>query len=180
MSWLSMEPHSRFKKLSMHKINLTICAAISTLFFVLSTDASGQEITPTVVHASGGSSVVNEVTVEWNVGESVVATLQSTEGISITSGQLQPMVATSDIDEVKPARVLLFPVPAREQLNITSEEMIEQVRIFDHTGRLVWEDTFYQKQIQLNISDLAAGIYHILLTDSFGHGIFDTTISKVN
>jgi hypothetical protein len=73
MSWLLLETHSPFKKLSMHKINLTICAAISTLFFVLSPDASGQEITPSVVHASGGSAVVNEVTVEWNVGESVVA-----------------------------------------------------------------------------------------------------------
>jgi hypothetical protein len=45
-----------------------------------------QNITPSVVNATGGSTTLSATTFEWNVGESIVSTFLSNSGGSITSG----------------------------------------------------------------------------------------------
>lgn len=142
--------------------------------------SDAQTIQPSTINASGGNAVIAAVTIEWNVAESIVATMESSSGVSITSGQLQPAQQIIATDEWIRGDIRIFPVPTRAWVNLQSDEPIEQVRIFDSTGQLVLDDHYYQKNIQLNISTCAAGIYHIILSKANGQIIFKSSISKVN
>jgi len=64
----------------------------------------------------------------------------------------------------------IFPNPAKDQLHIYSREKIRQLRIIAADGRLVkqWKFQEYNK-IQLDLSDIAAGVYLIQLEDNSGN-----------
>jgi hypothetical protein len=70
---------------------------IPTLFFCGALQA--QQITPSVINASGNFTSILNTTLEWNVGESVISTMQASNGVSITNGQLQPAAIIVGIDE---------------------------------------------------------------------------------
>ncbi len=142
--------------------------------------SDAQTIQPSTINASGGNAVIAAMTIEWNVAESIVATMESSSGVSITSGQLQPAQQIIATHELVRADIRIFPVPTRALVNLNSDEPIEHVRIFDSTGQLVLDDHFYHKSIQLNIAEFAAGVYHIILSNSNGQIIFKSSISKVN
>jgi len=67
-----------------------------------------------------------------------------------------------DIDSPK---VIVFPNPADEIINIqSSSDPIESIDIRDLTGRLVIRKSYKnQQRIELNISELSDGVYHIQL-----------------
>ncbi|MFW5657629.1 MAG: choice-of-anchor J domain-containing protein, partial [Bacteroidota bacterium] len=62
----------------------------------------------------------------------------------------------------------LFPNPVRENLTIDANEMINQVRIFDLTGRVVLDDIVNDTQLILNVSDFRQGAYLIQVTTESG------------
>jgi len=62
----------------------------------------------------------------------------------------------------------LFPNPVRENLTIDAKEMINQVRIFDPTGRVVLDDIVNDTQLILNVSDFRQGAYLIQVTTESG------------
>lgn len=147
---------------------------------LLSGGVCAQEISPQVVNATGNTATIGGITLEWNVGESIGATLLSNSSGSITSGQLQPLDATIRVEEKENAQVVLFPVPALRELTISAEDNIAHVRIYDTTGRLVFLESPNQKQLVVDISAISAGIYQVILYKSTGQIIFNQSISKVN
>lgn len=62
----------------------------------------------------------------------------------------------------------LFPNPVRENLTIDANEMINQVRIFDLTGRVVMDEIVNDAQIILNVSGFRQGAYLIQVTTESG------------
>ena len=158
--------------LSMKKILLGL--------FLLNSAVYAQEISPQVVNATGSTATIGSITLEWNVGEIISATFLSNSSGSITSGQLQPQDGIIGVEEKVNAQVILYPVPALHELNISSADNITHVRIYDTTGRLVFLESPNQKQIVIDVSANSAGIYQVILYNSTGQIILNKSISKVN
>jgi len=66
----------------------------------------------------------------------------------------------------------LFPNPAQNQITIYSEQPIEQVRILNLLGQTVKAESFLsQKQISIDVSLLAAGVYFVEVESGKGKGV---------
>jgi hypothetical protein len=63
-------------------------------------------------------------------------------------------VETPDMSQLK-----LFPNPANNVLNIVSANLIEQVKMFDMLGRLVYYSEPNDSNIIINTADLKEGMY---------------------
>jgi hypothetical protein len=64
------------------------------------------------------------------------------------------------------ARLILYPNPARDILNISSGELIESITITDIAGKEIMKVSINSANIQLNIESLSSGVYFI--TVNFG------------
>ncbi|WP_448606275.1 choice-of-anchor J domain-containing protein [Paenimyroides ceti] len=63
------------------------------------------------------------------------------------------------IDHQKNKRINLYPNPFKNELHIQSDEYIQKIKVFDMTGKLVFEeDTNFTKEA-INLSFLKPGIY---------------------
>ena len=70
------------------------------------------------------------------------------------------------IEENEDNSIAIFPNPAKEVLNITSEKAINQIDIYDVNGKLVKSYTNVNNTI--NIKDLATGVYMLNITTEDG------------
>lgn len=91
-------------------------------------------------------------------------------------------VATASLE--KPAEQLkAWPVPANNVLNLSWEHpavQAERVAIFDQSGReILSESTNGRESLQLNISDLTAGWYRVVLMTRDGEIVAGTSIEVV-
>jgi ligand-binding sensor domain-containing protein len=66
-------------------------------------------------------------------------------------------------DEANAMPCKVFPNPVNDILNIISPEFPAQVRIMDATGRVLIETTLNQKELQLDMKNLAPGLYSVLI-----------------
>ena len=62
----------------------------------------------------------------------------------------------------------VYPNPVNAIVNITTEKTVKSIEIYDVYGRLVKAQPALDKQIELNLSDLSAGVY--LLQVDYGEG----------
>jgi hypothetical protein len=78
-------------------------------------------------------------------------------------------VLPTGINEHVGNNVLLYPNPVRDQLTILAQEKLQEIRIFDQTGKLVLTiNDVKQNPIILDISTLASGNYVLRLSNSTG------------
>lgn len=59
----------------------------------------------------------------------------------------------------------VYPVPAKDILNIKSIETINNIEVFDYLGRLVYAKTNESDIINISLSNLDAGIYFLKIND---------------
>ena len=147
---------------------------------VMSCGVFSQSISPSVLNATGGSSLINSYTIEWNVGESIISTLQNANGVSITSGQLQPLPSIVSIEEIEVGEVIIYPNPTRENVVVQSSIDYAYLRLYDMTGRLIMEEQPTNTIHQITLSDLSAGVYELVLFNEKGQRFYQQSISKVN
>lgn len=69
----------------------------------------------------------------------------------------------STIDDYKPMGTMLFPNPANNEINIVSEDLISKVEIITPIGMAVLTEEVDAKSIYLDINDLSAGGYFIVV-----------------
>lgn len=69
----------------------------------------------------------------------------------------------TSVEGVTQANYLLYPNPARDWMQIEAEQRLEQVRIFDFTGRPVLNRFLESNQARINLSGLPAGAYVVEL-----------------
>lgn len=55
--------------------------------------------------------------------------------------------------------ISLFPNPVSTQLTVSNSEVINSLRIFDLTGRMVYSQTANSNTVQINVSELKQGVY---------------------
>ena len=76
------------------------------------------------------------------------------------------ITATVGIEENEDNNISIFPNPAKDMLNITSEKAINQIDVYDVNGKLVKSYTNVNNNI--NIKDLATGVYMLNITTEDG------------
>ncbi|MFN3555795.1 MAG: fasciclin domain-containing protein [Bacteroidales bacterium] len=74
--------------------------------------------------------------------------------------------------------IMLFPNPVRTQLNINSADMIQQVRIFDLTGRMVMSQQVNSNTASVNVSEFRQGVYVMQVMTANGIGSKKFTVVK--
>jgi hypothetical protein len=151
---------------SKNMIQKIILICLSVGFFQL---ARSQSISPQVIANSGKYMNAGGNSMEFTVGELVVATTSGT-GSMLTQGFHQTYTTTSSIDEIEVTiAIKVYPNPTADWLNIIVEtgKKVEFVAVIrDGYGRKVLDECNSNgSQLQLNLSTLAAGSYFISLVN---------------
>ena len=135
-------------------------------------------ITRQVIGSAGGSFSNASIDVNYTAGEAVIETLSGGSRV-LTQGFQQAVVGIGSLDElVVNNDITLYPNPTQGELNVQfSENAVKygtlSVRVYDLQGKLVFADdeTVLSGQngvLQLDLSGLNTGHYHIHIKDSEG------------
>jgi len=77
-------------------------------------------------------------------------------------------LSTDDIAKLSKASVKYYPNPAKEVLNYTSNEKIQEINIYDGAGKKVQTNRVDANQGNINVSGLTSGIY--IISGKTDHG----------
>lgn len=77
---------------------------------------------------------------------------------------------TAGLNDIQLANLNIYPNPATDLINISYPTSIENIEIFDLTGRKILSKTVSEKETQLNISHLNSGIYILNIKTDEGLG----------
>ncbi|WP_459212000.1 T9SS type A sorting domain-containing protein [Aquimarina rhabdastrellae] len=77
--------------------------------------------------------------------------------------QQQITVETLSTDEVAFAGLELYPNPTAKMLSVKAKEIITVSKLYDPQGKLIRSNTNDQKEIQMDISHLSNGVYHLVI-----------------
>jgi hypothetical protein len=70
------------------------------------------------------------------------------------------VVLVTDVDEPKEEKIAVYPNPASDRLNIESSEAINQITVYDYSGKVVLDKTLNSKnEFILNTTTFHTGVY---------------------
>ncbi len=98
--------------------------------------------------------------------------LAQIDNIAVTNNSTQ---ISEGIDEIIAGKALIYPNPACDEINISSNSVISSISIFNNIGDLVYKSQCNSEIITVDISKLYGGIYLIQVFDVNGN----TTIEKL-
>lgn len=86
----------------------------------------------------------------------------SAGGRDINVAKLSTMDVTTAVRKIeKGAEISMYPNPARDFIHISAEGMSATITVLDVTGRAMMVEQAQGKQVSLDVSDLAPGIYFV-------------------
>ncbi len=103
---------------------------------------------------------------EWAGGDNRPLVLDEAKTLEDVFGD--PTNESLPVQEMELAEMNLFPNPARNQMNIVSDQMISQVRVFDMLGQVVYSAQPESQQMVMNVSSLKAGVYLVQINTPKG------------
>jgi hypothetical protein len=138
-----------------------------------------QSITPSVINSTGGTTTVGNLVVDWNVGESMVAT--QTNGIIITNGQLQPIDGTISVEELNSSwNISVYPNPTREEFIITAPNAgVFEASLFDLAGKFISKQTLMSTN-RMDVRSLANGSYYLQVQNKTSQEFKTISLIKAN
>ncbi len=151
-------------------MKLKIISLLCTLLSAWSVQAQNSELQ--VVNANGGTTTINGIVYEWNVGEPITQTVAKS-GIVITQGYLQPMktkggnsTANQNLEGLTQEQIKVYPNPATSivllQPNFNGKGLLNYT-LYDATGKSLLQKTETlqngNEMQQLDVSHLANGQY---------------------
>ena len=146
------------------------------IFCVVATSA--QEVMSTqgtsFSNSSGG--------VEFTVGEVMTSTYYNGTNY-LTNGFHQTQLVISSIeDNASHFEVSIFPNPVMNELTIKFSEIQfgYQLELMDINGKLVKTHPLSDTETKLNVQDIAAGVYMLLLKDEEGEYLKTYQLHKLN
>ena len=92
-------------------------------------------------------------------GNSIVSTLEDMG----TSGSYKMLNQNEEH-----SRLNVYPNPVNSKLTISNTVIIERIYIFDLQGRLLMSKEPKEKQVEIDVADLAEGVYLINVKDHIG------------
>ena len=120
----------------------------------------------------------NAATVSGDVGEKAVVEGKNTfnikvtaeDGVHFTDYVLEVTNTVVAISEVDKNTIKLYPNPANDCLNITSEYAIEHITIYDLTGRVVKQ--IDQTTTRIDLNNISSGFYLLKVTTEQGNAMY--------
>lgn len=150
-----------------------------TLLLFNTFSVNAQSVSPAVINCTGGSATAGNLIVDWNVGESIIAT--QTNGIIVTNGQLQPVDEIISVEELSSSwNISVYPNPARDEFVITAPSLgIYEASVYDLAGK------FISKQLLMNTNridarSLANGSYFLQVRNTSSQEFKTITLIKAN
>lgn len=150
---------------------IVICSWVLDISEGFSQTISKDTIAPSIINATGGSSVYNDITYEWSIGEALITDAMSSGGIIVINGILQPAAPESatrydNNNQWSKDEIRIFPNPARDWLTIkflSVETGRVTVRLWDAAGKCLYFKQFYfpggSRAEMINVSRYASGDY---------------------
>lgn len=128
----------------------------------------GQSQTQQVIATSGGNEQNSDISIEWTLGEPVIATL-STGTAVLTQGFHQPDLEVTVIKSLDglPYTVEAYPNPTDELLLIqlkNAEARDFQYLLYDMTGKVLEQKKLESDVTAINMQNHPAGIYVLKIT----------------
>jgi hypothetical protein len=87
------------------------------------------------------------------------------EGESGPSNEVTVVIV--GIDELE-RTANIYPNPATNMVNISSDVELKTVRVVNYTGQVVYTENAYSNRLSINISNLAKGVYVLQLETASG------------
>ena len=139
-----------------------------SLILLLSTGLHAQvQLYKTSLAPDGGSATQGTKEIVYTTGEIFIAE-QSNGTQHLSEGFVGPDLETFlQLDGFDPlVGVVLYPVPVKTFLNVRFEYYGKyEVRLFDLTGKLLYENTFEGNAFRLNMKNYRIGYFLISITD---------------
>jgi predicted extracellular nuclease len=76
----------------------------------------------------------------------------------------------SGLNELDPSTFQVHPNPTQDYFAVSSTQAIERLQIFDNTGRLVYNAQPSLNEVNLNVNEMNAGVYLVMISTSQGIG----------
>ena len=138
-----------------------------------------QSITPSVINSTGGTAVVGNLIVDWNVGESMVST--QSNGFIVTNGQLQPVDGIISVEELSSSwNISVYPNPTRDEIVITAPSAgIFEASLFDLAGKFISKQQLMNTN-RMDVRSLANGSYYLQVRNTSNQEFKTITLIKAN
>lgn len=118
-------------------------------------------LTQEVVTTTGDYFETPEVTISWTIGELMTASFE-TEEVHLTQGQQQSTFAYANIpDQETQPDIVVYPNPFTDLFMINTNGAVYQFTIHDAAGSLILEGQIDPGQTELNLDEVANGIYYL-------------------
>jgi hypothetical protein len=116
-----------------------------------------------IVSANGSGSSVPNWVFSTTLDKVYPDEFQGWDGINTTYGGLNPTAASLSVDEVFSSKTSMYPNPATQLVNISSDVVINKVEVYNVIGKKVLSTKDLTNKT-LDISSLSSGIYTVKLT----------------
>ena len=128
---------------------------------VLPEDAIDNTVTWGVEYGTG-IAIIDENGLLTGLEDGTVTVIAKANDASGVEGTLEITVGdpTSIADPFAP-RLMVYPNPVRETMNIVSDVIIDEVRLINLMGQVVYSTTVNSKTFQLPVDDIKGGVYMI-------------------
>lgn len=75
-------------------------------------------------------------------------------------------------------KVVVFPNPAKNKINVVSDNTIHTIKIIDTSGKQIYNQQFSRKKLEIDTSKFENGIYFIYITDENGVAVQKIVVEK--
>jgi hypothetical protein len=144
-----------------------IILSILFIFLSLSYDVLSSSPDLILVSSSGNCFNSGNYSLSWSLGEPIIQTLES-NGYFLTQGFQQSQYQVTFVIDNYTDSIECTPIPADEILNIkiNSLDYSNQItlELISLPGIVCKSITSYDKNIQMNVSDLQSGIYFLKIS----------------
>lgn len=142
-----------------------------------------QSLSPEVISSAGGKMQSSTISLDWTLGEAAVARWNTPNGFT-TEGFHQPILQVTLLPEYTSPKVSIAPNPVQATLNVLIKEPIQKKlfgQLVDVQGRvLVQRTNLTFGNTELNLSNLAAGVYFLQVLEQNGKTVEAFKVVKTN
>jgi Secretion system C-terminal sorting domain len=163
---------------------------LALLITCFAVSANAQSLSPTVISPAGEVDQIDNISLEWTIGELAISTYQF-DGQMLTEGFHQPLLSIERIAPPKDGaddnlEVIIAPNPVKHVLRvevIDSQERILEFQLFDVRGALVERIKMdaYTQNFEIDMSGYTSGFYVLRVVGSESHTLLDAfKVAKID
>lgn len=142
-----------------------------------------QSISPSILANDGGSIQLEQMQIDWTLGETIISTVSQKNGI-ITQGFHQPELSVLRYGGMEGSNIQVFPNPVESILNVkivSTPASLIHLRLTDIAGKVLLTESISPTLVdfELNLFDLPSSTYMLQFRDQKGRTIQTFKISKI-